>query len=394
MKLAERIKHVELSPTFKINAIANRMKAQGVDVLDFSVGEPDFETPQAAKEAGKSAIDRNLTKYTANEGTLDLRRAIVDKLERDNGLTYGPDQVLVSTGAKASLYCAMSRCSAPTTRSWSRIRTGVVSGAGPSGGRRTVAIVAAESNGFKITARARGRHRCDDQGLILNYPCNPTGACYDRSELAAIAAVVLEHDLVVIADEIYEKLLYDRRTFTSIAAVGPEIMERTIVVNGMSKAYAMTGWRLGYAAGPKSVIEAMGKVQSHATSHPSSISQAAGAAALRESGDDVSRMAAEFEKRRNSIVAKLKEIPGVSCVPPAGAFYVFPNVSGLFGRAIGGKKVTCGQDVAEALLETAKVAVVPGEAFGSPDHIRISFSCSMDTIGEGMRRIREALRGQ
>ena len=394
MKLAERIKHVELSPTFKINAIANRMKAQGVDVLDFSVGEPDFETPKAAKEAGKSAIDRNLTKYTANEGTLDLRRAIVDKLQRDNGLTYGPDQVLVSTGAKASLYCAMLALFGPGDEVlvpypyWVSYPEQVrLAGAKP------VAIVAAESNGFKITAQElEAAVGATTKGLILNYPCNPTGACYDRSELAAIAAVVVEHDLVVIADEIYEKLLYDRRTFTSIAAVGPEIRERTIVVNGMSKAYAMTGWRLGYAAGPKSVIEAMGKVQSHATSHPSSISQAAGVAALRESGDDVSRMAAEFEKRRNSIVAKLKEISGVRCVPPAGAFYVFPNVSGLFGRTIGGKKVTCGQDVAEALLETAKVAVVPGEAFGSPDHIRISFSCSMDTIGEGMRRIAEALR--
>lgn len=393
MKLAGRIQEVALSPTFKINAIANRLKSQGVDILDFSVGEPDFPTPSSAKEAGKSAIDRNLTRYTANEGTLELRRAIVEKLNADNGLHYGTDQILVSTGAKASLYCAMLALFGPGDDVlvphpyWVSYPEQVrLAAATP------VALVAREANGFKITAKELDAAvGTKTRGLILNYPGNPTGACYDRAELAAIAEVIVKHDLVVIADEIYEKLLYDRRAFTSIAALGPEILARTVVVNGMSKAYAMTGWRLGYAAGPKSVIEAMGKVQSHATSHPASISQAAGEAALREAGEDVKTMAGEFERRRNAIVAKLKELPGVTCVPPAGAFYVFPNVSGLFGRSIGGKKVTSGQDVAEALLETARVAVVPGEAFGSPLHIRMSFSCSMETIGEGMRRIGEAL---
>jgi aspartate aminotransferase len=196
----------------------------------------------------------------------------------------------------------------------------------------------------------------------------------------------------VIADEIYEKLLYDRRKFTSIAATGPEIAARTVVVNGMSKAFAMTGWRLGYAAGPKEIVDAMAKVQSHTTSHPASMSQVAGEVALREASDDVRRMAAEFEKRRNAIVAMLSKLDGLTCVPPDGAFYVFPNVSGWFGRAIGGKTVTCGQDVAEALLTTARVAVVPGEAFGSRDHIRISFSCAMDRIEDGLRRIGDATR--
>ena len=389
MRLADRIRHVELSPTFKINAMARQMKAQGIDVLDFSVGEPDFDTPLVAKEGGKSAIDRNLTRYTANEGTHELRQAIAAKLKRDNGLTYGTDQILVSPGAKASLYCAVMALYGPGDEVlvpqpyWvsypEQIR---LAGAKPQ------PLVAAEANGFKITAReldaAIGPQT---RGLILNYPSNPTGACYDRSELSALAEVVVRRDLVVIADEIYEKLLYDRRAFTSIAAIGPEVAARTVVVNGMSKAFAMTGWRLGYAAGPKEIVEAMGKVQSHTTSHPASISQAAGEVALREAEGDVSHMAAEFEKRRDAIVARLAKLAGVTCVPPAGAFYVFPNVSRWFGRAIGGRTVTCGQDVAEALLETARVAVVPGEAFGSRDHIRISFSCSMDRIEEGLRRI-------
>jgi len=393
MRLAERIRHVELSPTFRINAIARRMKAQGIDVLDFSVGEPDFDTPRAAKEAGKDAIDRNVTRYTANEGTLELRQVIVEKLRRDNGLTYGADQILVSPGAKASLYCAAMALFSPgdevlVPRPYWVSYPEQIRLAGAS----AVAVPLREANGFRLTAR-----ELDDavgpktRGVILNYPSNPTGACYDRDELAAIAKVVVARDLVVVADEIYEKLLYDRRTFTSIAALGPEIAARTVVVNGMSKAFAMTGWRLGYAAGPKPIVDAMAKVQSHTTSHPASMAQVAGEAALREAGEDVARMAAEFERRRDVIVALLALLPGVTCVPPAGAFYVFPNVTGLFGRTVGGRTVASGQDVAEALLEAARVAVVPGEAFGSRDHIRISFSCSMERIRDGLRRIGEAI---
>jgi aspartate aminotransferase len=394
MTLADRIRHIELSPTFRINALARRMKAQGIDVLDFSVGEPDFDTPRSAKEAGKSAIDRNVTRYTANDGTLELRQAIVRKLQDDNGLSYETDQILVSPGAKASLYCATMALFGPgddvlvPQPYWvsypEQIR---LAGAVP------VPLVAKESNGFKLKpdelAAAIGPKT---RGIILNYPSNPTGACYDRGELAAIADIVVRKELIVVADEIYEKLLYDSRTFTSIAAISPEIHARTVVVNGMSKAFAMTGWRLGYAAGPKEIIEAMSKVQSHTTSHPASMAQVAGEAALREAGDDVRRMAAEFERRRDAIVRLLAELPGITCVPPAGAFYVFPNVSGLFGRKIGGRAIASGQDVSEALLETARVAVVPGEAFGSPEHIRISFSCAMERIEEGLKRIGEAIR--
>jgi aspartate aminotransferase len=393
MRLAERVSHIELSPTFRINALARKLKAQGVDVLDFSVGEPDFDTPPVAKAAGTSAIERNVTRYTANEGTLELRRAIVEKLERDNGLTFGADQILVSSGAKASLSCAAMALFGPGDEVlvplpyWvsypEQIR---LAGATPK------PLAAAEANGFKLTPdQLDAAIGPATRGLILNYPSNPTGACYDRDELHALAEIAIRHDLVVIADEIYEKLLYDGRTFTSIAKVSPAMAARTVVVNGMSKAFAMTGWRLGYAAGPKEIIEAMAIVQSHTTSHPSSISQVAGEAALRGAEPDVRRMAAEFEARRDVAVGLLARLRGVTCVPPAGAFYLFPNVSGLFGRAIGGRTVASGQDVSEALLETARVAVVPGEAFGSSDHIRISFSCAMERIEEGMRRIGAAI---
>ena len=259
-------------------------------------------------------------------------------------------------------------------------------------GATPVIVPSRDAEGFKLTPAALAK-ACTPRtrGLILNYPSNPTGACYDRGELEALARVVVERDLVVLADEIYEKLLYDGRAFASIAAVSEEMAERTVVVNGMSKAFAMTGWRLGYAAGPKAIVDAMATVQSHATSHPASISQAAGAAALAHAEGDVRKMADAFARRRDVMVEGLSGVPGISLVPPAGAFYVFPNVSGLFGRAIGGTTMTCGQDVAEALLETARLAVVPGEAFGSREHIRLSFSCSMDVLREGLTRLRAAL---
>jgi aspartate aminotransferase len=347
--LADRIRHIELSPTFRINAIARRLRADGVDVLDFSVGEPDFPTPASAKSAGIDAIAHDVTRYTMNEGTTELRRAIKDKLLRDNGLTYGLDQILVSPGAKASIFCAsMALFSegdevlipAPYWVSYpEQVR---LAGATP------VIVPSREAAGFKLTAdellAAIGPRT---KGLILNYPSNPTGACYDRDELEALAKVVAARGLVVIADEIYEKLIYDGRTFTSFAAVSREASERTVVVNGMSKCFAMTGWRLGYAAGPKEIIEAMGRVQSHSTSHPASMAQVAGEAALLHAEGDVRAMAAEFERRRDAIVASLATLPGITCVQPAGAFYVFPNVSGLFGKSIGGRiRPGCGRSAA------------------------------------------------
>jgi aspartate aminotransferase len=393
MKLADRIAGIELSPTFRINAAARALAARGVDVLDFSVGEPDFPTPPAAKQAGKAAIDGDVTKYTANEGTAELRAAIVAKLARDNGLTYDPECVLASPGAKSSLFCAVMALFGPGDEVlvpapyWvsypEQIR---LSGATP------VIVPARERNGFKVTAgELEARCTPRSRGLILNYPSNPTGACYDAEELKAIAEVARRLDLTIIADEIYEKLLFDGRTFASIASVSPDAFARTVVVNGVSKTFAMTGWRLGYAAGPKAIVGAMAKLQSHTTSHPASISQVAAAAALNESEPDVRRMAARFAERREVVVGGIAGLPGITLVPPAGAFYVYPNVSGLFGRRVGGRIVSSGQDVAEALLEAARIAVVPGEAFGTAEHVRLSFACSMTQIREGLARMKAAL---
>ena len=393
MRLAGRIAGIELSPTFRINAAARALAAQGIDVLDFSVGEPDFPTPPAAKEAGKAAIDGDVTKYTANEGTLELRKAIAAKLLRDNGLTYAPDRILASPGAKSSLYCAVMALFGPGDEVlvpapyWvsypEQIR---LAGATP------VIVPSREEAGFKVTASELSAAVTPrTRGLILNYPSNPTGACYSAAELAPIAEVARRHDLVVIADEIYEKLLFDGRTFTSIASISEDAFARTVVVNGVSKAFAMTGWRLGYAAGPKPILDAMAKVQSHTTSHPASMSQVAAQAALSESEPDVRRMAAKFAERREVIVRGITATPGLSLVPPAGAFYVYPNVSGLFGRTIGERTVRSGQDVAEALLLAARIAVVPGEAFGTTEHVRMSFACSMARLREGLERLQAAL---
>jgi aspartate aminotransferase len=393
MRLAGRIAGIELSPTFRINAAARALAAQGIDVLDFSVGEPDFPTPPAAKAAGKAAIDGDVTKFTSNEGTLELRKAIAAKLLRDNGLTYAPDRILASPGAKSSLYCAVMALFGPGDEVlvpapyWvsypEQIR---LAGATP------VIVPSREEGGFKVTASELSAAVTPrTRGLILNYPSNPTGACYDAAELAAIAEVARRHDLVMIADEIYEKLLFDGRTFTSIASISEDAFARTVVVNGVSKAFAMTGWRLGYAAGPKPILDAMAKVQSHTTSHPASMSQVAAGAALSESEPDVRRMAAKFAERREVIVRGIAATPGLSLVPPAGAFYVYPNVSGLFGKTIGERTVRSGQDVAEALLLAARIAVVPGEAFGTTEHVRMSFACSMARLREGLERLRAAL---
>ena len=391
--LAGRIRDIAMSPTFRINAEAREMRARGIDVLDFSVAEPDSPTPRAANKAGKLAIDRDLTRYTANEGILELREAICEKLRRENGLDYGPEEILVSPGAKASLYFAAMALfeegdevliPSPYWVSYpEQIRLS---------GARPILVPTREENDFKLTpSDLRGAASSRTRGLILNYPANPTGSCYDRAELERLAAACLDLGILVVADEIYEKLLYDGGRFTSIASLGPEIHGRTVVVNGMSKAFAMTGWRIGYAAGPREIIGAMAKLQSHSTSHPASMAQWASVDALSSAGQEVTRMAREFEHRRDELLPMIAGIPGWSCVRPVGAFYVFPNVSALFGTPLDGAVCRSGEDLALFLLEKARVAVVPGEAFGSPRHIRISYACSLDQIRKGMDRIAEAL---
>jgi aspartate aminotransferase len=387
--LADRVTRMEHSPTLRIAALAARMKADGIDVLDFSVGQPDFPTPEVAKEAGKRAIDANRTGYTISEGIVELRVAIADKLLRDNGLEYSPQDIIVSPGAKAGLYfLAMTLFQSgdevliPSPYWVSYPEQVKLAEATP------VFVPTTETGGFRLTpgdlaAAVTPRTKA----VILNYPSNPTGSCYGAAELSALAQVCVEHDLLVISDEIYEKLLYDGRVFTSIASLGAEIKARTIVVNGMSKSHSMTGWRLGYAAGPHDIIDGMAKVQSHSTSNATSIAQWAGLEALRSADDDVERMRQEFEIRRNLIIRRLGAIPGIVCAPPAGAFYAFPNVAAYFS----GRRIASSLDLAGYLLKEARVAVVPGEAFGSPHHIRLSYACSLSQIEEGMDRLATAL---
>ncbi len=392
--LATRLDSIALSPTFRVNALARSLRERGVDVVDLSVGEPDFPTPGPVKEAGKAAIDRDLTRYTANEGTLALRQAIAAKLLRDNNLAYEPSEIVVSPGAKASLFCATMALFEPgdevlvPSPYWvSHPEMVRLAGAVP------VFVPAREERGFRVDPAAlEAAITPRTRGLILNYPSNPTGATYAQDELRAIGDLCVRRNLVILADEIYEKLVYDGRAFTGIASLDPAFRARTVVVNGMSKAYAMTGWRVGFAAAPKEIAEAIARVQSHSTGHPASMSQEASLAALVGGDETIAAMRIEFERRRDEVVRSLSGIPGVTCVRPQGAFYAFPNVSGLFGRPLrDGAAVRSGQEVAVRLLEKAHVAVVPGEAFGSARHVRFSFACSMERLREGLARTAEAL---
>ena len=391
--LSERANRIALSPTLRISARATQMRAQGIDVVDFSVGEPDFPTPDAVKRAAKAAIDANFTKYTANDGIPELKKAICEKLERDNGLKYSPDEVIVSAGAKNSLFnVAMALYDEgddiliPAPYWVSYPDQCKLAKANP------VAVPTHEENGFKLAPRdLAAAITPNTKALILNYPCNPTGAAYTREELEAIAEVCVREQIWVVADEIYEKLLYDGQRFTSIASLGEKIKKLSVVINGFSKAFSMTGWRLGYAAGPREVIAACSKIQSHNTSNATSFVQKAAVTALRECGMEVERMRQEFERRRNAIVYRLRSIPHVSCDQPRGAFYVMPNVARYLDREFSGAPIRNTYGLAYYLLKEAHVAVVPGEAFGTDQHVRISFATSMDRIEEGCRRIAGAL---
>lgn len=391
--LSELARGLVPSGTIRVAALARALREQGRDVVDFSVGEPDFPTPLAAREAGKRAIDQRRTGYTANEGTIELRRAIGGTLERDHEVRYPPDQILVSPGAKASLFLAMlvlldegdeAIVPAPYWVSYpEQVR---MARATP------VFVETREEDGFRLRPDALRRVVTPSTRMVvLNYPANPTGATYDFDELAALAEVAVEHDLWILADEIYEKLTFDGRRPRSVVSLSEAVRERTVLINGLSKAYAMTGWRIGYAAGPREVIRAMSGIQSHDTGNATSISQWAGVEALTACEDDVRSMVAAFESRRDLVVAGLREIPGVTCVRPDGAFYAFPNVTACLGRRSEGRRIESSEDLAVHLLEHEAVAVVPGEPFGAPGFVRISFAASEERVREGLSRIRRAL---
>ncbi len=393
MKLASRVAKVKPSETLAITAKANALRAQGRDVIGFGAGEPDFDTPDHIKQAAIRAIEAGFTKYTPVGGTDELKDAILAKLKTDNGLEYKRSQVVVSCGAKHTLYNLAQALfeegdeviiPAPYWVSYPDIV--VLAGGTP------VILNTLEKDGFKmkpdeLKASITGRTRA----VIFNGPSNPTGAAYSPEELKALAAVLADTDIFAVSDDIYEKILYADFPFANIAMADPRLKDRTIVVNGVSKAYAMTGWRIGYAAGPEEIIAAISKIQSQNTSNPTSISQKASVAALTGDQHVVSIMVAEFKRRKDAIVDALNNIPGIHCPMPAGAFYVFPNVSALYGRSYEGKKITNSTEFIEYLLDVANVATVPGAAFGSDDHIRLSYATSMKNIEEGVRRIKNAV---
>jgi aspartate aminotransferase len=389
VELAQRAMNISPSPTLAVDAKAKEMWARGVEVLNFSAGEPDFDTPEHIKEAAVAALKAGLTKYTPVDGIPALKRAIIEKLERDNGLRYTPEEIVVSAGAKHSLYNAFQvlcdegdEVILPAPYWVSYLEQIKLAGAVPR------IVMTREENGFKLTPEeleeaVTPRTRV----LVLNTPANPTGAVYTAGELEALGEVALRHGLVILSDEIYEKMVYDGINHVSIASLAPELRASTVVVNGVSKAYSMTGWRIGYAAAPAEIARAMTALQSHATSNPTSIAQAAAVAALTGPQDELEAMVREFDRRRRYMLEALRELPGVRCVPPAGAFYVFPSVKDLLGRTYRGRSVTSATDLAQLLLEEAQVAVVPGVAFGSDEYLRLSYATDLERIREGMARL-------
>ena len=396
--LADRLKTLAPSSTLAVQAKARELRARGIDVISFGAGEPDCDTPQRIKDAAVQAMRRGQTKYTEVGGIAELRAAVCAKLKRDNGLDYTPAEVLVSCGAKHTLYNLVTALLNPGDEMlvpspfWvSYPEQARLLGAVP------VAVDTREATGFDLDPDGlRAAVTPRTKLIVLNSPNNPTGAVFSRGALEAVARLAVERGLWVVADECYESLTFEGR-HVSIASLGPDIKTRTLVVNTCSKAYAMTGWRIGYAAGPRELIRAMTDIQSQVTSNPSSISQWAAVEALSGPQDEVAKMAGEFDRRRRLIVRELNELPGVSCIMPKGAFYVFPNVSRLFGRtwrsADGGATIKGSVDVAAFLLEQAKVAVVPGVDFGSDDHVRLSYATSEPLIVEGLARMAAALRG-
>ena len=386
LQLAKRLKRVRPSPTVGITALATRLREAGRDIVVLSVGEPDFPTPEHVKAAARDALARNDTKYTAVDGTRPLKEAVVAKLERDNGLAYRPDQVLISSGAKQSCYNACLALLDPGDEAiilapyWVSYPDMVqLADATP------VIVPSTAEHGFKIgpdelAVAITPRTRL----VILNSPCNPTGAVYSRSDWAAFGAVLRAHPrIAILSDEIYEHIHWAREPFASFAQACPELYDRTITVNGMSKAYAMSGWRIGYAAGPVDVIKAMTSIQSQSTTSASTISQAAACAALVGDQACVREMCAEFRRRHDFVLERLNRIAGFSSTPADGTFYLFPNVE----AALRMKRVASDVELCERLLDGAGVALVPGSAFGAPGHLRLSFAASLETLGEALARI-------
>jgi aspartate aminotransferase len=394
--LADRLARVKPSPTMAITALATELKAAGRDIIALSQGEPDFDTPENIREAAIAAIRRGETRYTVFDGRIELKEAVCGKFKRENGLDYEPSQITVSSGGKQVLYNALVATLSPGDEVvipapyWVSYPEMVLLADGTP-----VPVACPQNNGFKMRPEdLDAAITPKTKWLILNSPSNPSGAAYTEADLRAVADVLLAHPQVwVMTDDMYEHLVYDDFDFKTIAQVEPRLYERTLTVNGVSKAYCMTGWRIGYGGGPKMLIKAMGAIQSNSTANPCSISQAAAIEALNGPQDFIEPNARVFKERRDLVVGMLNRVPGLHCPTPEGAFYVYPSCAGLLGKKTpDGKPIENDEDVARYLLEATGVAVVHGEAFGLAPHFRISYATSTEVLREACERIDRACR--
>ncbi|MFP4467106.1 MAG: pyridoxal phosphate-dependent aminotransferase [Candidatus Goldiibacteriota bacterium] len=393
--LAKRVELVKPSLTLAIDAKAKQMKKDGIDVIGFGAGEPDFNTPENIKEAGIRAIKENITRYTPAAGTPELKALIAEKFRKDNGLEYAPENVSVNCGAKHSLYNIFQAVIDPGDEViiFSPYWVSYIEQVRLAGGT-PVLVDLDESKNFDIDfdlleSKITGKTKV----MIVNSPSNPTGGVLSEETLKKLGETAVKKGILMISDEIYEEILYNGKKHISIASLDPEFKKITLVVNGVSKSYCMTGWRIGYVAGDNTaVIKAINKIQSHSTSNPASMSQAASVEALKSDKAVIKKMVEEFDKRRKYMMERFDKIDGISYVEPEGAFYLYPNFSEIKGREIGGKKIENSMDFAAVMLEQAKVAVVPGVAFGTDFHFRMSYATSMDNIEKGLDRIEEILK--
>lgn len=394
MKLSRKAEALAASLTLEITAKANEMKKKGIDVVSFGAGEPDFNTPDYIKEAAIKAINDNHTRYTATSGIIELKKAIVKKFKEDNGLEYSENQILISTGAKQSLANVFSAILNEGDEVLINIPYWVtypelvkLNGGVP------VFIETKKENSFKFTLKEL-EENCTEKtkAILINSPNNPTGSVYTEEELRVIAEFAREKDLIIISDEIYEKLIYDGKKHISIASLSEDAFNRTIVINGVSKTYAMTGWRIGYSAAPIEINKLMTNIQSHTTSNANAIAQYAALAALEGNDDEIKAMVEEFARRKNYMIESINNIDLLETLHPNGAFYVMVDVSKLFGKKCDGKVIEGSIDFAKAILEKEKVAVIPGIAFGNDNYIRLSYATSMENIEEGIRRIEKFIK--
>jgi aspartate aminotransferase len=394
MKLSKLARTLKPSATLAITAKAKELKSRGIDIIGFGAGEPDFDTPENIKLAAKESINSGFTKYTAAGGIVELKEAIRNRISEDYNLKYENNQILVGSGAKHVLYNLFNvlidegdEVLIPSPYWVSYPEQVKICGGKP------VVIKTTQDDGFKVTKEQILQNSNEKTKiLVLNYPSNPTGSTYQRKELEEIAEAAKERNLIVISDEIYDKILYSGEKHVSFPELSSDAKERTMLVNGVSKTYSMTGWRIGYAAGNSQVISAMNNLSGQSTSNPTSISQKAAIEAFSGTQQKVTEMLKEFEERKDFISSFLNQIEGIKCFTPEGAFYVFPDISYYFGRTYGKKKISNSIEFTDFLLDVAKVAVVPGIEFGSDSHIRISYATSMDDIKEGMKRIEESLK--